>query len=283
MSKLRLEVSKALSLRSPEKQPFESLEAISSGIKPADLAREFQDLAARHESRFEWPEALAAFRRAWELEKVPKHGLKYAALARRLSRLQEATITLEEIMGLLTDPAARASSMSDLGVLHVGMRQFRKAEEAFATALEIQKKIAKTAQDSYQIDVAKTLVDVSSLYYETLRLPEAEQALIEALSIYRRLSKANVQAVPPHLAATLDNLGLIYSDTGRHPKAEESFREALDIRRKLAEADSWGYLPAVATTLSNFAIHYFKTKEVTQAEQMFEEALAIRRALAEIS
>jgi hypothetical protein len=282
LSRLRVQISTVLSSESPESPPVVGLEASSSGVQPHDSAREFYDLGKRHESRLEWPDALAAFRRAWELERIPKYGLEYASLARRLNYSREALKTFEEIIELLTDPAERASTMSSLGMLYVETRS-NKADQAFAAALEILRKLAEAAPDSYQFELAQTLNDTANLYYGTGRSLEAEMALLEALSIQRRLVDADAERALPRLAATLDNLGLVYSQSGQDPKANESFQEALDIRRKLAEADSWGYLPAVARTLSNFAIHRNKTQQVAQAELMFEEALAIRRALTEIS
>jgi tetratricopeptide (TPR) repeat protein len=280
--KLRQRIAAARSSEPPNAQSPEGGDGVSSAKEPRNPASDLFELGTKYEMRFEWPEALDAYRRTWEIEKRPRYGLKYASMAQGLNRFREARAIYEEILGLQMDSAERAEALNNLGVLYNDTNSASKAEQAFAEALEIRRKLAETTPERYSLEAAETLNNFAILYYATQRGLRAEEALCEALAIYRKVSGSNAQEVPPKLAASLDNLGLLYDSTQRPESAEESFREALEIRRKLADSNPCVYLPDLATTLSNLGIHCMKTKQLAEAERMFEEALAIRRALAEV-
>src|SRR6185312_14900917 len=53
---------------------------------PGDLF----ELGTIHELRFEWPAALAAYREAWQLQRDPQYGFKYAYAAQHQNHFEEA-------------------------------------------------------------------------------------------------------------------------------------------------------------------------------------------------
>jgi tetratricopeptide (TPR) repeat protein len=234
-----------------------------------------------HERRLEWPESLSAFREAWKIEKIPKHGFKLASTAQALNRFQEAQTAYEELLNLPLEQTDRADVLGNLGLIYRETNQPQLAEEAGSESLAIAHTIALTNPDKFA-PAAVALNNLAILYYTTGRASKAEKAWKEAVAIYRRAPEAQRQPVMPKLASTLDNLGLIYSETKRPEEAEQAFLEALDLRRRLAESDPYAYLPDVATTLTNWAILRQKT-EPASVEWMLKTALAIRCRLADIN
>jgi tetratricopeptide (TPR) repeat protein len=72
------------------------------------LPRDLYELGTIHELRFEWPQALAAFREAWQLGRDPEHGFKYAHFAAKLNHFPEAIAAYEALLQVYADPADRA-------------------------------------------------------------------------------------------------------------------------------------------------------------------------------
>jgi tetratricopeptide (TPR) repeat protein len=282
LDRLRQQVAAARSSEGPDIQLAECERGANLAMEPGDPASALFELGERHEMRIERPKALDAYRSAWEIEKRPKYGIRYASVAQVLNRIREAVSTYEEILGLQLDLAERADVLSNLGVLYKDSSYTSKAERAYTEALAIRRKLAETAPEKHSPEVASTLNNFAILYHATQRDPSAEEALCEALAICRKFSARSAQEIQPRLAASLDNLGLLYAYTQRPVNAEECFREALEIRRNLAGSNPFGYLPDLANTLTNLGIHCWDMKQLTEAQRMFEEALAIRRALAEV-
>ena len=65
-----------------------------------ESARDLYELGTIHELRFEWPQALTAYREAWESGKDPDHGFKYAHLSQKLNRFNEAISTYEALLNI---------------------------------------------------------------------------------------------------------------------------------------------------------------------------------------
>jgi tetratricopeptide (TPR) repeat protein len=255
---------------------LQALRAASS-----NLPRALYQNGIIHELRFEWPQALAAFREAWQLGHNPEHGFKYAHFAAKLNHHAESIAAFEALLALYTDPADRATALNNLANLLSATQRISQAEEAYAEALAIRRKLAEANPDTYMPHVAATLNNLANLFSETQRMSQAEEAYAEALAAYRKLAEANPDAFLADVAMTLTNLGLLYRDTQRISQAEESYADALAIRRNLAQANPNAYLPDVASTLNNFGLLYATTQRMTQAEEAYAEALAIRRSLAQ--
>lgn len=247
------------------------------------LARDLYELGTIHELRFEWAQALAAYREAWELGKKPEYGFKYAYFAQRLNRFADATTAFEALLSTCTDAGECATILNHLAALYSDTQRLLEAEKAYGEALAISLKLAEANPDVHQIDIADTLNNIAILYRNTKRMRKAEETFSGALATYRRLAKADPETHLPNVAATLNNLGNLYSDIPRPRKAQVVYREALAIRRRLAKANPGAYLSDVAETLNNLAILFRNTQRLPKAEEAHAEALAIRRGLAEVN
>jgi len=247
----------------------------------ANLPRDLFELGTIHELRFEWPQALAAYREAWELGKNPAHGFKYALYAAKLNHHAEAIQAFEALLCIIKDPSYRAGTLNNLANLYRGTQHMNEAEQAYAEALNINRILAEANPEAYLPSVAMTLNNIAILYKDTQRMKEAEKAYSEALEIRRKLAEVNQDVYLPDVAGTLNNLGLLYRDTQRMKKAEKAYGEALATYRKLAETNPEAYQPDIAMTLNNLAALYYATQRVKEAGQVYGEALDIRRNLAE--
>src|ERR1017187_6369283 len=245
------------------------------------LPRDLFELGTIHELRFDWPEALAAYREAWRLERNPEYGFKYAYTAQHQNRFSEAIGVYEVLRKTYTDPADVARTLNNLAALYSATQRMKEAEEAYREALSKYRELAQANPEAYRPYVATTLNNLANLYSATQRMEEAEEACREALSTYRELAQANPEAYLPDVAMTLNNLANLYSATQRMKEAEEACREALSTYRELAQANPEAYLPDVAMTLNNLANLYSATQRMKEAEEAYREALSIRRQLAQ--
>ena len=188
-------------------------------------ARDLYELGTIHELRFEWPQALAAFRKAWELGKDPVHGFYYAWFAQKLNRFNEAIAAYQYLLDIYNEPSDRATTLNNLAILYRDTQRMKEAEQAYGEALAIRRKLAETNPDAYLPDVAMTLNNLAILYRDTQRMKEAEQAYGEALATYRKLAETNPDAYLPDVAMTLNDLAYFCHSSGH---AEEAQRQAFE-------------------------------------------------------
>jgi tetratricopeptide (TPR) repeat protein len=236
-------LQKELAVRSSEPEEAELSELLQAGdldaalslksqqvetrrVEAARLPRDLYELGIIHELRFEWLKAFAAYREAWELGKDPDHGFKYAVLAQKLNRFDEAIGAYEALLDIDTGPADRADTLNNLGSVFRETQRFQKAEEVYDEALLIRRKLVEIDPDTHRPELVGTLRNLANVYAETQRFQEAEEAYGEVLSTNRKLAEANPDIYRPHVAGTLNNLAGLYTDTHRIQKAEEAYREA---------------------------------------------------------
>ena len=201
------------------------------------LPRDYFELGTLHELHYDWPSALAAYKKAWELERDPEFGFKYAYASQRQNHFADAIEAYEALRRKYTDPYQIATTLNNLANLYSDTQRMTEAEKAYIEALDIRRKLALANPDAYLPNVANTLNNLAILYRATQRMQEAEKAYTEALDIYRKLALANPDAYLPYVAATLNNLALLYSDTQRMTEAEACCREAADILEPLWAAN----------------------------------------------
>jgi tetratricopeptide (TPR) repeat protein len=252
-------------------------------VESEKLTHDLYELGIICELRFDWPAALANFRKAWELSKTPEYGFKYAYFAQRMNHFKEAIEIYEALLKNDSDSANRTGKLNNLAILYRGMQRMKEAEEAFVEALATYRKLAEANRDENLPDIASTINNLAILYRNTQRMKKAEEAYNEALATYRKLAEANPDAYLPNVAATLNNLAILHQGMQRMKEAEEAFVETLDIYRKLAKATPDAYLPNVAMTLNNLAVLYRVTQRIKEAEKAYVEALILLRKLAEVN
>jgi tetratricopeptide (TPR) repeat protein len=289
------ELQQQISTRSNEPAEFELSKALAARDLDAalriksqqvdhssvDAARDLYELGTIHEFRFEWPQALEAYRAAWKLGKKQGHGLRYAVLAQKLNHFTEAVAAFEALLPIHTKQNHRANTLSDLGTLYYSTQRVTEAEKAWDEALAIYRDLAKVDPATYLLNVAATLNNLAILLQSTQRITEAEDAWNEALARSRDLAKLEPDANLPNATDILSNLAALYYSTQRVTEAEKAWDEALANYRNLATANPDEYMPGVARTLDNLGILYRYTQRFTEAEKAYDEALASYRNLAE--
>ena len=155
------------------------------------LPRDLYELGTIHELRFEWPQALAAYREAWELGRDPDHGFKYAHFAQKLNHFNEAIDAYEALLRIYTDPPDRAKTLNNITALYRATQRLQKAEEAYGEVLAIHRKLAEANPDAYLPDVATTLNNLAHFDHSAGRTQEAETNASESERIIDPLWQAN--------------------------------------------------------------------------------------------
>jgi tetratricopeptide (TPR) repeat protein len=240
LTKLTLELQRQLAARSSEPAEAELSRLLAAGdldaalraksgqvearrTESAKLPRDLYELGTIHELRFEWSQALVSYREAWELEKNREFGFQYAYLAQKLNHFNEAVPVYEAVLAFCKSEADRATTLNNLAILYRGTQRMKQAEEAFAEALDIRRKLARANPDAYLPYVANTLNNLANLFSGTQRMKQAEEAYAEALETYRQLARTNPDAYLPDVATTLNNLAVLYRATQHMKQAEEAY------------------------------------------------------------
>lgn len=120
--------------------------------------------------------------------------------------------------------------------------------------------------DEEHPDLANTLDNLGTFYYEQQKYNEAEPLAERALKIRsQRLTAKN-----PSLAFSLHNLALIYCDQGKYEAAEPLFLEAIRIAETVWSENH----PDFNTIRDSF--EYFKTKKQNQETKFTNQSNAAR-------
>ncbi|MDR1646374.1 MAG: tetratricopeptide repeat protein [Tannerellaceae bacterium] len=153
------------------------------------------------------------------------------------SKAKDAYMEALEIYRKLADDNPKAyqpdvaTTLNNVGTLHMNNRDFSDAAKAYEEALTIRRQLAAENPQAYRPDLAATLNNVGILRWKTKELPKAKDAYEEALQIYRELADENPQAYQPDLAMTLANLALFYAKTGKDREQSIQYaREVLSFR-----------------------------------------------------
>ncbi|MCP9835270.1 MULTISPECIES: CHAT domain-containing tetratricopeptide repeat protein [unclassified Cyanobium] len=158
-----------------------------------------------------------------------------------------------------------ATSLTNLGLLHVKQHAFARAEPLLARALAIRTRILGPDHPL----TALSLNNLAWLYFN-----QGSDARAEPL--YRRALAIGEKALGPEhpgLALGLTNLGILYNAQGAYAKAEAVYRRALAIREKALGPDH----PDTATSLNNLATLSINQGRYAEAEPLLLRTLAIKQ------
>ena len=161
-------------------------------------------------------------------------------------------------------PAGRLASRCAVYLRERG--EYRVAEPLQVRALAIYER----ACEADNPDIATSLNDLATLYWEQGRYGEAEPLRMRALAIRERALGPNHLDV----AASLNDLGALYYLQGRFDEAEPLYTRAL----RIAEDALGGDDPDVSTCLSNLAALCYRQGRYAEAEPLYMRALAISEA-----
>ena len=157
-----------------------------------------------------------------------------------------------------------ASSLNDVALTQVALRQYTEAEPLFIRALAIRENVFGPEHYSTAI----SLNNLAYLYNAMGQYAKAEPLYVRALAIKEKTDGPEDTST----ATSLNNLAALYDDMGQYTKAEPLYVRALAIREKALGLDH----PDTATSLSNLAYLYKNMGQRAKAEQFYVRALAIR-------
>ncbi|MCY1077668.1 CHAT domain-containing tetratricopeptide repeat protein [Archangium lansingense] len=158
-----------------------------------------------------------------------------------------------------------ARCLSLLGVLHMELQDYVRAEQLHQRALAIRE--AALGRD--HPDAAASLNSLALLYKHQGDYRRAVPLLQRALEIWEAALGGN----HPHVAAALQNLAQLYNLQGLYARAEPLYVRALGI---FETAFGEEHLD-VASSLNNLAGFYYARGNYDRAESLFLRALKIRR------
>jgi tetratricopeptide (TPR) repeat protein len=215
----------------------------------ADLvaARKVQDAANR---RF-----VSAAKTKADLGQMKLSQLQYAAAAREFVAAADL-VPMSELL-------LRAQYLALGGVAWRRAGAYPLADLVLTEALRIQEGLL--APD--HMDLARSLVNLASLYTDQGRYAQAEPLVSRALAIREKA----LGAQHPDVASTLNILAELQWAQGRNAEAEPLLKRALTIDEKAFGPDH----PYVATDLNNLAALAKTQGRYAEAEQLTKRVLAI--------
>lgn len=207
---------------------------------------------------------------------------------------------------LKDQPQLQANLLMTMGVVHMNLALYDRAESMFERALEYRLEqfgpqdlaVAESLRGLGQLNLARgrsqaaetfmqralavlrqhpdegeelldALRDLSTLRYEQGDFETAGLYLRQVLEATREMyGEANER-----VAATLSSLGSVLSAQGDHLGSREMNVEALTIARRVLHRDH----PSLATLQINLATSHLHLGEAEEAEGLYREALALRR------
>ena len=261
---------------------LKSSQVEARATEASKLARDLYELGSVHDLRFEWSQALDAYRRAWAIEKNYDYGFAYGVFAQKLNFFDEAIQVYQVLLDLPDTPAKRADTLNNLMLALNAKRRFPEAEKVIRQVVAIRRKLAKT--DPAQLaEVGGALNNLGLVLYQTQRNRDAEWTYLRALSIRCKLSATDPGANLPLVAETLVNLGLLYLRTQRIDKAEKVYQEALANYDKIPADRSLVYKPEVAAALNNLGMLYKNIERPEDSEKAYDGALERYKDLAKLN
>ena len=164
------------------------------------------------------------------------------------------------------DTEEYASSLSNLGLVHIKQKKYKLAEQLLQDALKIyQNKLRKKHPD-----VAMGLNNLGGIYQEQGQYTKAKYFFKRALNI----SKETLGTKHPNTAEALINLGGAYRELGEFKKTKPLLKQALNIQEKILGINH----PHTAISFNNLGGLYCEQKKYKQALPMFQQALEIFEA-----
>jgi len=139
-------------------------------------------------------------------------------------------IEVAEELRIYVDGEDRGVVLGTLGNLYRNLRKFDEAENAYADALKIYKKLAEENPDAYLPDLAMTQNNLGNLYSDLRKFDEAENAYADALKIYKKLAEENPDAYLFDLLQTQADIGTLYISTNRVEKGVGILKEFVESR-----------------------------------------------------
>ena len=209
---------------------------------------------------------------------IPDETVSLRPLAAALSTLVAGSMNDNE------DPETfRASVLNIQGNRLAGVGRHGEALAVTEKAVEIRRRLADSAPDIFEPDLALSLNNLGNHLAEVGRRRDALAATQEATEIRRRLAAQAPDVHEPNFASSLSNLGNRLSDVGRRNDALTVTKEAANLYKQLAEHTPDAFESYLAGTLNNLSVCYSDVGQLDRALDVAEEATRLCKRLAERS
>lgn len=155
---------------------------------------------------------------------------------------------------------AQALDHQCIALSNLGRRQ--EALDAAFQAVATRRVLANAVPTTFDpdlnlklnLDLARSLINLSMMLINLGRLQQALDVLVEAHEMSRRLDAADLETPDVNIARTLTNLSLTLLELGRRQDALDPASRAVSILRKLVTANPARFEPEFAAALSNVGI-----------------------------
>jgi tetratricopeptide (TPR) repeat protein len=159
----------------------------------------------------------------------------------------------------MSDRAAEAGALSNLGVVAWRQGRYDQAVEHHGRALAISREISDHTGEG------RALGNLGLVHWQHGRCPEAASHLLQALAVFRQIGDRTGEA------RTLSSLGIVDWQQGRYPQAADHHKQALALYRDMG--DPLGEARAVG----NLGSVYTHQGRYPQAAEHQRQALALFR------
>jgi tetratricopeptide (TPR) repeat protein len=165
----------------------------------------------------------------------------------------------ERIHGKITDPALNVTHLTDLGLCHFSLSEYRQAIDLFIQALDIARDISDRGREGV------VLGNLGLCYYLLDEYRRAIDLHTQALDIHRDIGNRQAEG------ATLGNLGLCYYLLGEYRRAIDLHTQALHIHRDIGDRQG------ESIVLGNLGNCYISLSEYRRAIDLYTQAREIAR------
>ena len=157
------------------------------------------------------------------------------------------------------DHLAVATTLSNIGDLHVKMENPRAAVEAFRESVRIR----KLQEDSNPVDISRALDSLASTCGNLGEWDQACDAYKETLVLKKRAYGGQHEEI----IKTLDLLAMTLIEQSRFMEAAQPVKEALELRRKRFGNEH----PEVVSQINALAFLYNKAGDEAKAKSVLSE------------
>ena len=190
--------------------------------------------------------------------------VSYLARRREVRRTEwiEMGLNAARLLGEQEDTrGGQARFLTELGLMHSGWGEKRKALAYYEQALPLRRAIADSAGE------AAVLNSIGAVWAELGDRQKAMQYYEAAIPLLRAAGKVNMEAI------TLNNIGVIWADLKDTDKALKYYERALQQHQAANDYDG------SATTLNNIAQVWETLGDPQKALGYYEQALPFARAI----
>jgi tetratricopeptide (TPR) repeat protein len=194
----------------------------------------------------------------------------------RLQMLMDADRMAQLVVPIVVQNLAWLLSCAgnELSELH----RYQEAYDASRESVDIDRKLVQYHPGHFELRLANSLNNFSTILQDLRRYEEALAASNEAIQIFRECNSTG-EEIGGSLAMSLNNLGNQLAALGRDEDALQTSKEAVSAYRELAAAKPDVFRPGLAMAVYNLTFRFRTLNRLEEAALAALEALEIYRQL----